>query len=789
MTETKKAAVSIELSTFEDQIFVHAVKSSTAGKILAKLSGTQFLSYQRCYCISVAALNEFIKKLKTGNISYFMNFTLRKQLENTRELRKKILERTYMPEATELRRSLLTPFIEKKDKNYILRSFNALQLKILFPAYDDYSIRKKLAQSLDKEALLYLLLQAKFAGIELYLSGSVRSDMLKWRENTPELSDNFSDYLLSLNFPQICFLCNPAGKAGLFIKGSHSSSTINKKFPFFKTQSYYSKIQKLSGSTWLELYNHGIQDVIKNITAPKSKNFIQYLADLGEQTKTYLSSQKYSVLKDCKLNLAEKGLSNKLYPHQRVAVKWLLDTPTAFLADDMGLGKTLSVLATFSELFAKKKIDFLLVLCPNSLVLNWQREIKNWLKNKELLNTPFNKSKRIDFLNKVKEKLIQPVGLVLNYEEARLDYVAAFLTEIISEKNVLICLDESQRIKNPQSKTFKALAKIALHCKRRILLSGTPAPRDFSDLWAQMYFLDGGERFGDNYFSWLQEVAELGSKWSRYTVKSYKPGAVKDYSLRFQELLLRRKKNEVINLPPKIFIRRDLKLSGDQLKRYDEIRKDLLVRLSNTDGETYAKEIDNILEEILRAVQVAVNPRIIDENWEGEPIKFLELDEIVNEVISQGEKIVIWSNFTQNIQELVKRYQQFKAVPFYGDISKQKRAEYVAAFQSVGKDTPQVIIAIPAAGGVGITLTAASTAVYLDKTWNAEHWLQSIDRLYRIGQKKSVNIISLNACPVDYIISANLKKKQDLLFQLMDRREFKVQNIRPDKQELMNALK
>ena len=351
--------------------------------------------------------------------------------------------------------------------------------------------------------------------------------------------------------------------------------------------------------------------------------------------------------------------------------------------------------------------------------------------------------------------------LRLTMKRLGLDDVYPRLRELCDERKVMLCLDESQRAKNPRSKIFHALSALAPSTRRRVLLSGTPTPKDISDIWAQIFVLDGGKRLGSNFYRWLEQVAELGNKWSEFAVKRYIPEAVEEVSLKMQEILLRRKKEDVVDLPEKLFSVRYLTLTGTQKKRYEEVCRELVIRISASSGKTYLRQIDSILEEFLRAVQIASNPRLVDETWKGEPVKFLELDEIVNEIVKEREqKLVVWTNYRRNAAELCERYADLGAAEFTGATPTDERQRIINCFQSATSKKINILIAIPAAGGVGITLTAAQTAVYLDKTWNAEHWLQSIDRVHRIGQSGTVQIISLHASPVDELIYRNLKKKQ-----------------------------
>jgi SNF2 family DNA or RNA helicase len=280
-------------------------------------------------------------------------------------------------------------------------------------------------------------------------------------------------------------------------------------------------------------------------------------------------------------------------------------------------------------------------------------------------------------------------------------------------------------------------------------------------------------------------------------VESFKSQEVAEAILRVDEVMLRRRKEEVVQLPEKTFLVRDIELKGEQLSRYEEVCKELLVRVTAASGETFTREINSLLEEYLRAVQIASNPRLVDENWKGEPAKFLELDEIVNEVVEEkDEKIVIWTNYLTNISELARRYEKLGSAQLSGEVAPAERQKTIERFQTAAE--LKVLVAIPAAGGVGITLTAAQTAVYVDKTWNAEHWLQSIDRLHRIGQLGTVNIISLHACKIDELIARNLQRKEiDQARLLGDKTKRsgaaagsldKAKSI-PSREELLQALK
>ncbi|MCI5066576.1 DEAD/DEAH box helicase [bacterium] len=484
------------------------------------------------------------------------------------------------------------------------------------------------------------------------------------------------------------------------------------------------------------------------------------------------------------------ALEQALYPHQKIAVRWFSEMEGGLLGDDMGLGKTVSVLAMLSELRWRGDAEVLLVVCPNSLVQNWMQEAERWLPELRCTTPPKGASFRRSYFRKLLGYEFSEI-VVVNYESFRSPQVLEPLQEWVQQRECFLCIDESQRVKNSQSKSFLALQEIAPLCPRRILLSGTPAPKDVSDLWSQTYLIDLGERYGTHYYRWLESIAELGTKFSKMAVSRFHDEEVYRVKLRFRELLLRRRKEDVIDLPEKVFTTRFVELTGEQKRRFDEVCDELRIQMTSLSGKAFYRQIDNMLEEFLRAVQVASNPRLVDERFQGEPAKFLEVDRLLEEIIDgQNGKVVLWTNYVKNVRELTRRYERYGALPYSGEQNTEERDRAVRAFQDRESDV-RLLVAIPAAGGVGITLTAAQTAIYLEKTWNAEHWLQSVDRIHRIGQRGMVHVISLESGSVDALISRNLQKKEQFLRELLDQPlhdPASEEALHPSREDLLNAL-
>lgn len=772
------------------------LKYKSFGSLRTKLSELSFLKFLKTYYafyLPINKIKEIFQYFKLNKISFAVEeeaATLLKQGKEYRDKLKSFSKNLYFLDAENVEIALCYPALvknkEKADSFKIICPDQNIS-KLLKPKISGHLKREKFFLNLSFDEVLKILEISKINSIDFFIDLNLEDFIY---ENNKVFEDtfknNFSQKILSIYQPDsFWFIIDRE----LYLATLATTPADRRLIQVINNFPNAHKVYKLPANFIREVFDE-IQSELELDVSKEVKSFLDSLEDRERQLK---SIRKLSKQKDAKLDLVNTEIHDRLYPHQRVAISWILDNESGLLGDDMGLGKTLSILTAFEEAQFRQQCDFLLVISPQSLVENWKRETDYWftfIKTMKLVKT---KAKRQKDLEKLATYRLKYHCLVLNFELIRVPDVFDGLIRLCEQREVFLCVDESQRAKNPASKTFLALKKISNLCKKRFLLSGTPLPRDISDIWSQMYVIDQGERFGQSYYKWLSGIAELGTKYSEYAVKKYHQEEVDICINRVQEVLLRRKKEHVIDLPKKLFSVRNVELKGDQLKRYDQVRKDLLVRLTSTDGETFEKEINNILEEYLRAVQISSNPRLVDETFKGEPAKFLELDALVDEIVAEkNEKLIIWTNYRGNTEELVERYEKFGIKAFTGGINTKERTQIVSEFQDKESDL-KILVAIPAAGGVGITLTAARTAIYLDKTWNAEHWMQSVDRIHRIGQEHVVNIISLYSSGVDHLIAKNLKKKTinqaKLLGDIAKDENLSDGSDYPSKADLIEALK
>ncbi len=724
------------------------------------------------FLISVNRLNSLVSKLRDCQFRFAISRSLGEKLVDSALKRLSILSGQDSGDSGELSEAFLLPHIAKNgvDSYHLVGAtkveFDRLSLKRLTPS-------KRKNRQLTLSDVSRLIFNGACQGVNVWLDRETEADLLDWANSVS--STQVSEKLALFAEPHPALMVTCWNEPALLVGEDFDFSEIGLSGVNYRESLWTLSIGSRSVRRLL-VFEEDEYERIEEALATRLPDqfqtqfqFLEWKERLGHRITLLKERQKYQQLRDLSLDLSNSQLESALFPHQRIGVGWLIQREATILGDDMGLGKTLTVLAAFDELLSREVVDFLLVIAPNSLVKNWIREAHQWIPNISILPLPKATKERrkllasFDLLDS--KDLTQ--GLVLNYEAARLPEVNESLVELCSTRRVMLCLDESQRIKNPLSKTFQAISVIAERCPRRVLLSGTPTPKNISDIWSQMHVVDQGERFGSNFYQWLGSVAELGNQYSEVAVRRFIPNRVNQTIGRVREVMLRRSKESVLNLPEKLFSIRDIELKGAQRDRYEEIRKELRLKMTSLSGKVFTREVQSILEQYLRAVQVASNPRLIDSSWRGEPAKFLELDQIVEELVEQGDqKLVIWTNFLGNVDELLERYERYDPAPFSGQVSPAERDLSVKAFQE--SDRVRIFIAVPAAGGVGITLTRAQTAVYLDKSWNAEHWLQSIDRIHRIGQTGAVNIISLHASKVDWLISKNLKRKEIAQRKLLD---------------------
>ncbi len=416
------------------------------------------------------------------------------------------------------------------------------------------------------------------------------------------------------------------------------------------------------------------------------------------------------------LNLELDQFQGDLRPYQKNGVDWLLflhhNHLSGLLADEMGLGKTVQTLAFFSKITSHKPI---LIVVPTSLVFNWKKEWGQFVLDKTLY--VHEGSKRTTELAVLQKQQ----AIVTSYALLRSDFL---LFGKLSFSCIL--LDEAQWIKNPDSQLAKALYTLSADTK--ICLSGTPVENRADDLWSIFHFLEPellGER--KDFLSQLS-AAESDGRYKKRIQKLLRP------------FILRRLKEDVAqDLPEKMEQIVWVEMKETQRAFYEEwlfkTKAGLLKKVALDGASSHRMEI---LESILRLRQICCHPALVDAEVsvdEGS-CKMIRVLEDLEEVVLEGRKVLVYSQFTEMLQLLKKQIMARGWKFAYLDGDTKDRESAVASFQE--DPSVQIFLISLKAGGVGLNLTAADYVFLFDPWWNEAVERQAIDRAHRFGRSGAV---------------------------------------------------
>lgn len=434
-----------------------------------------------------------------------------------------------------------------------------------------------------------------------------------------------------------------------------------------------------------------------------------------------------------------------LMAHQEEGIAFLLEKQSGLLAFEQGLGKTLVAIKAFVRLRAEGRADALLVICPNSLKRNWVSEFTRFEPGVDVEIVEGAASVR----RRTLAAATKPV-LVMSYETARGE-IAGVLALLARRRTVLV-LDESHAVKNRFSLTSTAARHFAPRCEYRWLLSGTPVTNTVADLYAQIGIIAAGRPLGSFDSFMASHDDQHGLEALRAKTSPF---------------VLRRTKDECLDLPEKIFVDTKVELPPWQRRLYDSMRDELACQIATMSGEEFRAYAPTALAKLLRLSQIASNPGLILPTEPRVPVKFTEMDYLLDEIVHGGdEKVIIWSHYVATLEALLKRYHKLGCVSLYGSTPVAERQDIARRFQT--DPAVRVLIGNPAAAGSGFTLTAARHAIYETLSWRYDFYAQSQDRIHRIGQERPVTYIRLLAADtIEEVIAKALERKAGLARALL----------------------
>ena len=441
------------------------------------------------------------------------------------------------------------------------------------------------------------------------------------------------------------------------------------------------------------------------------------------------------------------------FPYQHEAFLAIKDKPYAAIFHEQGLGKTKIAIDLLLYWLDKRDIDTVMIVTKKTLVANWVGEFDTHTNLRpKVLDT---KKKSNYFVLNSAARVIITNFETISTEQDRLQL-------FLKTRNVAIIIDESTKIKNPESKLTQDFFAISALFKIKVIMTGTPVANRPYDIWAQIYFLDEGHSLGTN-FAEFKAMCDLSNdlqedESKRMIFEDSVAGIynkIKDFSVR------ETKNSGIITLPSKIYHDVTVGFEQKQFEMYETLRKDMELTLTRGD-ETILDESTETIKRLLRLVQITSNPKLIDESYVGESAKEELLDQLIERIISQDEMVIVWSIYTGNIDMFCKKYAKYGAVKITGKMAVEERNKSVAAFKS-GK--AKLLFATPQSAKEGLTLTIANNAIFYDRGFNLDDYLQAQDRIHRISQKRDCHIYNLMVeDSIDIWIDYLLKAKQRAAF-------------------------
>lgn len=535
------------------------------------------------------------------------------------------------------------------------------------------------------------------------------------------------------------------------------------------------KAKKCNGDWSLFLsfpYNEKILSVIRDFPSRNwdkdKKEWELPLNKLGSLT-SQLTDQEFDIAGPCiSFTKSEAKIPDgftfktKPFGHQIDGFNFGLTTDRWLLGDEQGLGKTKQVI----DIAVAKKLQYgykhcLIVCGVNGLKWNWVNEIHThsnegaWILGQRRKSTKLIIGSNADKLEDVRNlDSIDEYFIITNVETLRQDVIAKELQQYCANKTIgLVAIDEIHKCKNPSSQQGKGILKLQPEC--RIAMTGTPLMNNPLDLFIILKWL-GYEKHA--YYAFKNHYCVMGG-FGGYEVIGYR--YLGELQEQLNEIMLRRLKEDVLDLPEKTHINEYVEMTTKQAQIYKEVTAEIK---ANIDQIKFA---NNPLAELIRMRQATGYTGILSSTVQ-ESAKLDRMEELVEEAVSNGKKVVIFSNWTQMTDEIYKRlHPKYHPAIITGQTPDDLRQDEVKHFQYDEKC--KVIIGTTGAMGTGLTLTAGTVEIFLDEPWNKALKDQAEDRCHRVGTTENVTIYTL-ICKdtIDERINELVERKGEIADALVD---------------------
>ncbi|WP_418452669.1 DEAD/DEAH box helicase [Candidatus Ventrimonas sp.] len=482
------------------------------------------------------------------------------------------------------------------------------------------------------------------------------------------------------------------------------------------------------------------------------------------------------------------SLVQVLRGYQKTGYRWLktLDVNGfgGILADDMGLGKTIQIIALLQAEAQEHPESQSLIICPASLVYNWENELKRFAPGLTVQTVTGTAPEREEILRIAVQTGMETTQAAL--KTAVIRHPQILITSYDLLKRDITCyepfqfrfqvIDEAQYIKNPLTQSAKSVKLIK--AQTRCALTGTPIENRLAELWSIFDYLMPGFLFTYSHFR-RQFEAPIVKDGDTYALESLR-------RLTGPFVLRRLKKDVLKDLPDKLETVVYSMAEDEQKQLYTAHALALKEELEQMSGDTYGSERIQVLAELTRLRQICCDPSLCFDRYKGGSAKLDTCMELITGGIAGGHKILLFSQFTSMLELIGARLKK-EGITFHeltGATPKEERIRMAGAFQT--DDTPVFLISLKA-GGTGLNLTAADVVIHYDPWWNVAAQNQATDRAHRIGQEKQVSVFKLiMKDTVEENILKLQEQKQDLADQIISGEQVSIGSL--TREELLKIL-
>jgi len=461
----------------------------------------------------------------------------------------------------------------------------------------------------------------------------------------------------------------------------------------------------------------------------------------------------------------------KPYAHQLTALEksWNRDTFAYFM--EMGTGKTKVLIDNVSMLYDKGRIDGALIIAPKGVVGTWYNQelpthLPDHIENVTVLWQSNINKKQEEKLKTLFEIETALHILIMNVEAFSTDKGRLFASKFLRSHKSIVAIDESTTIKNPKAKRTKNILSLSPLAKYRRVMTGSPVTKNPLDLYTQCQFLDINHLGHESYYSFrnryaLMKSANISGRSINLVVGYQNLGELSDKLKPFSYRVL---KEDCLDLPDKIYMKREIQLTDEQKKLYKQMRQQALATLNGKTVTTMTA-----LTQLMRLHQITCGHFSADDGTIQE-VKNNRLSELIDVLEEVEGKAIIWAHYQHDVMNIFKlleeKYGPGSAVHYYGKTLPEQRDYAIKNFKN--NDKVRFFIGTPQTGGYGITLVQANTVIYYSNGYDLEKRMQSEDRAHRIGQKSAVTYVDIIAQEtVDTKIVKALRKKIDIASKVM----------------------